>query len=62
MTREEYQEAILAICPLCRRGLAVRKRLDTSEFVHDYATGASMSHTLCLASGLRNSRFAEDAG
>lgn len=61
MTRAEYDEAILKICPNCRKGLVARQRQDTKEWTHDYGTGPSFSHTLCLASGLRNSRFAEEA-
>ena len=61
MTRSEYEEAILAICPHCQKGNEPRKRTDNSEWVHDIAQGTTFSHTLCLASGLRNSRFAEEA-
>ena len=61
MLRSEYEEAINATCKHCRKGNEPRQRADTKEWVHDFAQGTSFSHMLCLASGLRNSRFAEEA-
>lgn len=53
MTKEEFQEIIVAVCPRCREGNAVRRRDDTGEHVHDGP------HGICWANGFRNSRFAE---
>lgn len=61
MTRSEYEEAIATTCPHCRAGNEPRFRKETSEWVHDLVKGTSFSHTLCLATDLRNSRFAEEA-
>lgn len=45
-------------CPLCAKGIAVRLRTDTGEFVHDYVinkltNGVVQGHALCQANALR---------
>jgi len=57
LSKEEFNEACELICPLCRSGATLRFREATKEFVHD----ANSMHSICWASGLRNSRFAEEA-
>lgn len=57
LTKEEFEEACLAICPLCREKLTLRFREATQEWVHD----GSNKHGICWANGLRKSRFAEEA-
>lgn len=60
LTDEEVEHLIKVTCPHCLAGVKVRRRDDTGEHVHDFAqalggaSGTRNSHTLCLASGLRN--------
>ena len=58
ISKEEFYEMCQAICPHCRNGNTVIQRTDTLEFVHNNVKGSQFSHTICWASGLRNSRFA----
>lgn len=54
MTPEDFQEIVKLVCPHCRDGKEAKQRPDTKEWTHSTAT----SHTICWASGFRNSRFA----
>lgn len=60
MTRAEFDEICLSTCPYCENKIALRQRLDTAEWVHDERKGATVIHTICFASGFRNSRFARE--
>ena len=57
LSKEEFEEVCELVCPLCRTGATMRYREPTKEWVHD---GNGM-HSICWASGLRTSRFAEEA-
>lgn len=51
---QKYRDA----CPLCAKGIKVRQRTDTTEWVHDYVinkltNGVIQGHTLCQANALR---------
>jgi hypothetical protein len=60
MTREEFETECRSICIHCREGIALRRRDDTGEFVHDGTIqipgtlGRRHSHTICLAHDFRN--------
>ena len=64
MFETEQEKAYLKLCPNCRKakkmqeqgktGHTLRKRRDTGEWVHDFVTGTTYSHTYCLATHLRN--------
>jgi hypothetical protein len=58
----DFNEIVLLCCPHCRDEQPLRQRPDSKEWVHDWKTptGSTM-HTICWASRLRNSRFAEEA-
>lgn len=58
MTRDEYDEVVRLVCPYCRQGRVARQRPDTREWVHDINDNNIQSHTICWATGLKNSRFA----
>lgn len=60
LSKEEFQETMSLICPLCRKGLVAVQRPDTKEWVHGVTTGGVQTHSICWANGLRNSRFAEN--
>ena len=49
----ELADLIATTCPHCARGVPVRYRSETQEFVHDIHKGLSFAHSLCLANGLR---------
>ena len=51
----EFDDLCRIICPLCAKGVAVRYRPETREYVHDTDSPASkiFAHSLCLANGLR---------
>jgi hypothetical protein len=49
----EFTGLCRTICPHCDKGIAVRYRPETREFVHDIHKPNSFTHTLCLANGLR---------
>lgn len=55
---EDFQAICLLVCPHCRQQRPLSKRSDTAEWVHDWKEGAGQSHTLCWATGLRNSEYA----
>lgn len=55
LTKEEFDEACLALCPLCREKRTLKYREATKEFIHDWGSG----HGICWANGLRKSRFSE---
>lgn len=48
----DFGELCRVVCPHCAKGVEVRYRPETREFVHDINKGTSFSHTLCLANGL----------
>lgn len=53
-SEQDYKDA----CPLCAKGIKVRCRTDTGEFVHDYVinkltNGVVQGHTLCGANKMR---------
>ena len=56
LTKEEFDEACLEICPHCREKMTLRFREATKEWVHD----GNGKHAICWANGLRKSRFAEE--
>lgn len=60
MTRSDFDEICLATCPYCANNTKLRQRLDTAEWVHDERKGTAVLHTICFASGFRNSRFAKE--
>lgn len=64
MTPDEYQEVIRLVCSRCRMGEQPRYRKDSREWIHDKyeQVGLANRHTQmpCWATGLRNSRFAEN--
>ena len=49
----DFNELCRTICPLCAKGVEVRYRPETNEYVHDNYKGNGFSHSLCLANGLR---------
>lgn len=62
MTRTELENQCKDICPHCKAGEAVRLRIDTFEFVHDFSFGdpdpklgrrAGFGHGICHAHDLR---------
>lgn len=60
MTREQFDEICRVTCPKCAAGEEPRQRLDTAEWTHTKGQGTVITHSLCLASGFRNSRFAKE--
>lgn len=59
MTRDEFQSFCEDICPRCKRGVPLRWRGDTSEWVHDEISRpsestAQLKHSFCFASHFRN--------
>lgn len=54
MMSNEATQRNYDICPHCKAGKAVEFRSDTGEWVHTYVIGHGMSHTLCVATDLRN--------
>lgn len=54
-----FEATCRAVCPNCAAGKAVRFRPETREWVHDLSAGRGLfSHTLCMATHLRNSDMA----
>lgn len=53
LTPDEFAEACKQSCKHCATGNVPRYRTDSQEYVHDFTTRASFSHTFCAASGLR---------
>jgi hypothetical protein len=51
LDKDQVNEAIVAACPHCGKGLPVEFRSETQEFVHRPL--GPMSITLCLATNLR---------
>lgn len=49
----DFGDLVRTVCPHCARGVEVRYRPETTEYVHDINKGLSFSHSLCLANGLR---------
>lgn len=54
-----FREVCELVCPHCRAGFPARKRIRTNEWVHDMKGASAIDHTICWASGFRNSRFAD---
>lgn len=55
-TEEELEDLCRKTCPHCGAGIAVRKRADTNEWVHDSvmtSRGVMNGHSICWGSGLR---------
>jgi hypothetical protein len=48
----DFGELCRVICPLCDKGVEVRYRPETNEYVHDQRSKTTFSHSLCLANGL----------
>lgn len=53
MNKAEVIDMINVACPHCRGGNPPRFRGDSSEWVHDFVKGSQISHTFCLADGIR---------
>lgn len=53
MTRDEVIDLINLACPHCRGGNPPRERDDTEEWVHDIIKGPHVTHTMCMADGIR---------
>lgn len=60
ITLDEFDEIVRLVCPHCRKGDASRFRADTKEHVHDTTDKSVTSHTICWATSLKTSRFAEN--
>lgn len=58
LTPELWQELLLLTCPHCARNDPPIQRPDSREWIHNMRRGAAHMHSLCLASGLRNSKYA----
>lgn len=62
MTPAEFHEVCLLVCPYCSKGLTPDQRPATREWVHNIrGRGFVLTHSICWANGLRNSRFATEA-
>jgi len=60
MTPSELEAKCKELCPHCKAGAVTRQRLDTGEWVHDFATGDAgplgrrqMGHSICHAHEFR---------
>jgi hypothetical protein len=62
MTSEELEAKCKELCPHCKAGEPVRRRLDTFEWVHDFSFGSvdpntgrksGFGHSICGAHDLR---------
>jgi hypothetical protein len=57
LTQAEFDDVVKLTCPHCGAGNTPRFRSDTNEWVHDFSCdihkGKSITHTFCLASGIR---------
>lgn len=52
----EIEELSAATCPHCAAGIAVRRRADTGEWVHDQVAtsqGVVKGHSICWGNGIR---------
>lgn len=49
----DLEELCRAVCSLCAKGVDLRYRPETSEYVHDMVTGVTRLHSICWANGLR---------
>ena len=64
MFETEQEKSYLKFCPNCRKakkmqeegktGHTLRYRSNTREWVHDFVTKTTYSHSFCLATQLRN--------
>lgn len=55
-TDAEIEELARSTCPHCGADIAVRRREDSGEWVHDQVStslGVVKGHTICWANGLR---------
>jgi hypothetical protein len=51
---ENFDDICQLICPHCAKGMSLRFRTDSGEWVHDEVTKLSYRvHTICWANGLR---------
>lgn len=57
LAADDFVAICVLVCPHCKLERPLSKRSDTSEWVHDWVEGSGQSHTLCWASGLRNSDY-----
>lgn len=57
LTKTEFDDTVKLCCRLCAAGNQPRWRPETSEYCHDIireqGNGHSMTHSYCLATGLR---------
>jgi hypothetical protein len=53
------EELYTIICPSCKCGAPLRQRSDNQEWVHDTKLLGTTTHTICWATGLRNSKYAD---
>lgn len=60
MTRAEFDEACLLVCPHCAKKWAVVQDI-RGEWTHVRQNNEVVTSTICWANGLRNSRFAKEA-
>ncbi len=63
MTRSEFEQLCADVCPHCKaQPKTLRRRLDNGEWVHDFIAGSrsTFSHTICMATHLRNSEQAKN--
>jgi hypothetical protein len=71
MIPEELEAKCKELCPHCKAGEPVRRRLDTFEWVHDFSFGApevtpfgrrQQGHSICDAHELRTQNGQSRAG
>lgn len=48
----DFGDLVRTVCPTCARGVEVRYRPDSHEYVHDEKKGTSFMHSICWANGL----------
>lgn len=48
----DFGDLCRVVCPSCARGVEVRYRSDSGEYVHDERRGKTFSHSICWANGL----------
>jgi hypothetical protein len=60
MNPDEFNEICVCVCPYCRGGHPLRQRADTKEWVHDMKIRNGQQHSICWATGFRNSRFSNE--
>lgn len=60
MTKDEFEEICRVTCPYCEVDEKPQQRMDTGEWTHTKGKGTTIIHSICFASGFRNSRFAKE--